>query len=521
MPEEVDACVRSVLDDNPDMDESEAWTICQAEQKARENGSDDPIAVKAVAAKKLTGDWMAIHPAEKTATGREHLLTTYVDKIPETESTETVKFKADIGSPMRVLYKDDDRMVIWGPASVEVVDQENDKITASALEGALPQLLRRKRLSLEHSDQLVGKILDEFETDKTKTVKIDGHAYERNVFPTDVLDPEQGDDVPEKGLYVAGQVWSDTQQARETQEKIEQGIIDSYSISGEAIKSATRVKQGEVIDEINELDLSAVTLCERGMNQKAKFAVIAKSDVSLSDLPSLAKTALTKTMSEHEDENEDSPSNASEAAIDKEELRNEFKSAAEEVLDGRDFATKDDILTRSDVEEIVVETLKEEDYDEEDDEMPELDDEDDEIEAADDEEDMPPVEDEMPELDDEDDEVEVPDNGGAAAAMTDEVEAAEDSHRLSLEQLKSELPDELYRAVAEHLTDPGPGQIAASDEQEAPDDDSGVSKADRWAEQIDGALAPVTHRQLEKDFEKEDDEDGGTLLDAFYETVEG
>lgn len=441
-------------------------------------------------------------------------------------SSKTVAFKADLQSDMEVLYKDDDGgMVIWGPASVEVVDKERDRITADALEDALPQLLRRKRLSLEHSDQLVGDILEGFETDETKTVKIDGHAYERSEFPTAVLYPDD-DDVPEKGLYVAGKVWGDTQQARDTQEKIQQGTIDSYSISGEAIQSSTQVKDGEMVDNIKELDLSAVTLCEEGMNQKAKFALVSKGAApgfSPDELAGLAGATLKSTMPENEedeDEEEDSPDNASEAAVDKEELRSEFKAAAEEALDGKDF------VTRKDVEDIVEEKMPD---DEEDEELP--DDEEDDLPEVDEEPD-----DEMP------DDVEEPEDGPLGDEMAggdddplDDEEMGEDpmdgedeietGHDVSLDTLKSELPEDLYRAVSEHLADPGDGEIALEDDEDEEDDDEEMedegdmddettekSATEQYLETV-GPPAPEAHSEVQKSYSGGDDEDGNEEID--------
>lgn len=203
-------------------------------------------------------------------------------------TTGQTKFKAALSGDIQVLRKDDGRFVVWGPASVEVVDKENDLIHVEALEKALPQLLRRKRISLKHSDQLVGDILEGFETDEPKTVSFDGQTVERTEFPTAVLTPE-ADGVAEKGLYVAAEVWDDTRQARDTREKIERGEYDSYSISGEAISTITRVDGEDMVDHIKEMDLSAVTICESGMNQKAKFGIVSKLGTDSSPTRAVAK----------------------------------------------------------------------------------------------------------------------------------------------------------------------------------------------------------------------------------------
>lgn len=478
MPEEVEDCVQSVLEDNPDMDESQAYAIC---------------------------------------------------------NDEKTKFKAELrsGDGMQVLYKEDDgRMLIWGPASVEIVDKENDKITAEALEDALPQLLRRKRLSLEHTDQLVGDIKESHDFDDPVEVQVNGDTLERSEFPTAVLDPEE-DDVPEKGLYVAGEVWSDTKQAKEAQEDIENGVIDSYSISGEAIQSSTQVKDNELVDEIKEMDLSAVTLCEEGMNQKAKFAVLSKSDgpAGPDEVGSLAKQAIRHAMTEQkeeeaegedEEEEEETPTNPSEAAaMDKSELMDVFKDAAEEVIkehlpDG-DLATKDDIPGEDELREkfeafssdgeseekqyseAVLELSDEYDMDpeailerlddeEEEEDMPPLDEEEDE------EVDMPPEDpDDLDEV--EEDEIEDPDDDDE-----EEVEIVEGGPSLDHEALKQELPEDLYATVKEYLTEP-----------EAKEDD------DEGGEDYDGEDG-----EEESGEDEEDEEIGKSAtndLDEYFETV--
>lgn len=359
MPKEVEDCVQSVLEDNPDYSESKAYAICEAQQK----GYDDPEAVVAVAEKQRTGDWPSIHPSVKTAAGREHLLDTYADKARELTKglRSEVSFEAQLSGP-RAIFKvsdddGDDRFVVWGKASVEVVDKEGDKITADALRDALPQLLRRERLSLQHSDQLVGKVLESFETDSPVTAEIDGKQYTREDFPTDVLKL----DGEEPTLFVAGEIWADTRQARKTREDIETGDIDSYSISGEAISTKTKVKDGDVYDEITELDLSAVTLCEEGMNHKAKFGTVVKiGDDSISPenpgRTSDPRVAVVKSDNNEIMSDDDTAKSGGGEAFTPDELRQEFRKAADDALADADF------VTTSEMKSYVDDALEEKSY---------------------------------------------------------------------------------------------------------------------------------------------------------------
>ncbi|AGM11970.1 hypothetical protein DNAM5_111 [Haloarcula californiae tailed virus 1] len=442
MPEAVEDCVDSVLEDNSDYSVSKAYATCWSQYDdgdlksddtpdcdfskavinlAGENNLDkdasarivaasrladteDDTAVKAVAHRKVTGSWGNVHPAEKTKEGREHLLDTYVstaekalqsfddaleDVDGESEGATvdkadgeypTVKFKMKSSTGIMPLFKaKNGDMVVWGPASVEVVDKEGDRIRAEALEEALPQLLRRQRLSLEHSDQLVGEILENFETDEPISVKIDGEEYTREEFPTDVLEL----DGMEPSLFVAGKVWDDTRQARQTQRDIENGDIDSYSISGESLVATTKYEEGDVVNDIKELDLSAVTLCEEGMNQKAKFGVVskAKGDARADEghnvesaqagvskgtrgpagVPAEGQIRVVKNMTDDNDETPDEGASNPSDAVSLDDIRSEFKGVVDESLPDGELATKSDMVNKEDVETIVEEKSLDED----------------------------------------------------------------------------------------------------------------------------------------------------------------
>ena len=208
------------------------------------------------------------------------------DALAKADAVEKVGFDAQVNRSVSMVFKQDDEFLIWGPASVEVVDKEQDKINVEALDKALPQLLKRASLSYAHTDQLVGKILERFETDEPVEVTIDGKTYERKSFPTAVLDLDDGEP---PAMFVAGEVFDDTNQSREVREKIEEGEINSYSISGEALVTQKQVDGDMVYDDILEMDLSAVTLCEEGMNQGAKFARV-NGNISEIEVPNAEKS---------------------------------------------------------------------------------------------------------------------------------------------------------------------------------------------------------------------------------------
>lgn len=178
--------------------------------------------------------------------------------------------------------KASDGMVIYGPGSVSIVDSEGDKITGPALKEALPSLLRRKNLSLEHMDIQPGEILEKWEDP-------DGNVYKtevREVTKEDLEDfprmakvgVEPGDDA----LFVLAKIWDDTEFAREAQEQVLKGDLRCFSISGQAISESVEQKcdgyDCKLVNVIDKLDLSAVTLCAEPMNQAAgDFQVLSKA----------------------------------------------------------------------------------------------------------------------------------------------------------------------------------------------------------------------------------------------------
>lgn len=371
----VEDCVEDVMAQGHD--ESSAYAICEASINDKEF---EETKLASMLKDSGSGDWIDTVSKLVESDVESSVIADVVERarsgssreaaqkaMAKSDKIEKVGFEAEVTTAPTV-FKADDDFVIWGAASVEVVDKEGDKIQAKALSNALPQLLKRARLSVEHSDQLVGRILERFETDESVTVEIANKKFERSDFPTDVL--ELKDMKP--ALYVAGEIFDDSRQARETRKRIEEGEINSYSISGEALVTRKKVtSDGDTYDDIVDLDLSAVTLCEQGMNEMAKFGVVdssgekktaeaetAKSDTpSTSAVASIAKEAITETMSESTTKSgEDSD------GFSLEELQAEFKSVLDESLPDGELATKDDVpdtIERDDVESIAREVYNE------------------------------------------------------------------------------------------------------------------------------------------------------------------
>ncbi len=166
---------------------------------------------------------------------------------------------------IQLIKSDPGHFYIYGPASVEIVDKEKDRIRASALEVSLPQLLRRGRLSLSHQDIIVGEILPE--------LAVGDRQYKTAVF--------------KDRLMVLGDVWDDTEASQETRKRIQNKELKSYSISGHIRKggSASVCDSSGCYRDVFKLDSHAVTICEEGMNPAAKFEVLQKSEQVIQYIP--------------------------------------------------------------------------------------------------------------------------------------------------------------------------------------------------------------------------------------------
>ena len=161
-----------------------------------------------------------------------------------------------MSSQISLLQKADDQFLVYGPASVEVVDDQGDKIDAAALKEALPQLLKRHSISYRiHKDILVGEILEKAE--------IDGKEYR-----TEVIDDT---------LYVLANIYGDNDTSRKARKEIESGVLKSYSISGRALENHVECNDASCYNRITKMDLFAVCICDRGANPDAFFTILSKA----------------------------------------------------------------------------------------------------------------------------------------------------------------------------------------------------------------------------------------------------
>ena len=150
-----------------------------------------------------------------------------------------------------------DELVIGGYASIEVVDKQNELITLEALKKAVSEFMSEKsyrNVMSNHSNVQVGEVIEKYRDN-------DGVLHKTGV-----------DNV---GFYVVIKMRDDIEKAKEIARGIRKGTLRSFSIGGQAIskKQKNSEEYGEY-NEIDNLELHEVTICEKGINPEAKFDIL-------------------------------------------------------------------------------------------------------------------------------------------------------------------------------------------------------------------------------------------------------
>jgi len=157
---------------------------------------------------------------------------------------------------------------IFGPASAELLDSQGDVIRIDAVKKALPELLKRARVTVDHKDQIVGEIVESFEKK--------GLIYKTEVRPPndEELSKFCSLEKEKEALFVLAKVWDDTEYCREVRKAIENGDYRSYSISGNVLNSRPCKSSEGCTRIVSDLNLSAVTICRSGANPAAQFDIL-------------------------------------------------------------------------------------------------------------------------------------------------------------------------------------------------------------------------------------------------------
>ncbi len=170
-------------------------------------------------------------------------------------SEATLLLKAEEEHNFDILKSDE--LVIGGYASIEMVDKQNDLITLEALNEAVSKFMKDNKyrnVMSNHSNVQVGEVIDK-------------HRDKNGVMHKTAVD--------DVGFYVVIKMRDDIEKAKEIARNVRKGTLRSFSIGGQALSKHKRTnKEFGEYNEIDQLELHEVTICEKGINPEAKFDIL-------------------------------------------------------------------------------------------------------------------------------------------------------------------------------------------------------------------------------------------------------
>lgn len=167
------------------------------------------------------------------------------------------------------LFKQD--RVIYGAASVAIVDSDNEMITEEALKSAFRSYVERGHVLFYHRNIPVGEVIPKY-------VASDGTNYKS--------------EVRDGKLNIAVRLYKDTQIANDVWDAIEKGELRAFSIGGQVIGDPVRVCVNEDCsknyDRIDKIDLHEISIVPDPANDASYFNII-KSKVEVKETPEQVK----------------------------------------------------------------------------------------------------------------------------------------------------------------------------------------------------------------------------------------
>ena len=163
----------------------------------------------------------------------------------------------DVSKYLSAIPKLTNRRIIYGYASVAMIDRENQKISISALRDATKRFMAEpyyRPITIFHSDAVVGRIIPKFTDPKS------GKEYKTEVDGT--------------GWKIIAEIRNDIELAHKIWEEVLKGNIKSFSVAGTSKKKHIDSNHGISYTEIDELDLFETTLCSIPVNPMAIFEVL-------------------------------------------------------------------------------------------------------------------------------------------------------------------------------------------------------------------------------------------------------
>jgi len=159
------------------------------------------------------------------------------------------------------VFKRGNDIILYGPASWELLDKEGDFITTEAQHNFLRKLFTQahfKAVMDEHKNFIAGEPLLKF-------VGKDGREWFSHVH--------------EKGMMLLCKVRPDDglEKTRELRDKVLRGEYRSYSIAGRPVRFEKKKVKNQLVTYHFDIDPDEISLCREGVNPKATFRVIQKS----------------------------------------------------------------------------------------------------------------------------------------------------------------------------------------------------------------------------------------------------
>jgi len=167
---------------------------------------------------------------------------------------EDIQFKS--------LFKTD--RIVYGTASLAMVDKDNQLITEDALRGAFRAYLDRGHVLFYHKNIPVGEVLPAYKS-------LDGKLYESKVSGG--------------ALNIVVRLYKDTKIADEVWKEVEDGRLRAFSIGGEIIGETVVVHDGQrTYERVDRLDLHEISIVPEPANMASYFDII-KSSVHMDGNP--------------------------------------------------------------------------------------------------------------------------------------------------------------------------------------------------------------------------------------------
>ena len=173
--------------------------------------------------------------------------------VKSADSPDTIKDYAILSSDPFAKMDVGKTLVVAGWGSVYVVDREGHKISLNGLRKALKNFLANPEfanVNIFHSGIQVGKMLPSFVDKNGKTWK--SH-------------------VNDKGMFAVVAFRTDLEVSRRAMSEVIKGNLRGFSLAGNSNPATKEIKcdHGKCWQEINDLEIYELTLCQEPMNQES------------------------------------------------------------------------------------------------------------------------------------------------------------------------------------------------------------------------------------------------------------